>query len=52
MDQQDAVQDEGFEGKRPYQAPRLKLYGSLTEMTNATMAGMSSDGVGKGMSGS
>lgn len=52
MDRKDSAHGDDANAKKIYQAPQLKMYGSLTELTNATMTGGSSDGAGKGMSGS
>jgi hypothetical protein len=52
METQEMGQGRGADVKKAYQAPRLKMYGSLTELTNATMSGGFSDAGGKGMSGS
>ena len=39
------------DAKRTYRTPRLLQYGSLTQLTNSTMAGGTIDGAGKGKSG-
>lgn len=38
--------------KQAYQSPQLRNYGSLAEMTDSTMGGMSIDASGMGKSGS
>lgn len=52
MERKDTVNAVDTGTKKPYQAPQLRVYGSLTELTQSSLGGMLSDGGGMGKSGS